>query len=91
MGFNPFHRTKIPDVLSKQTIWQSTNVGRTKIESYEGSDHPKFTILAVLVEEGPSTIEELGQRTKLGKDAVHHHLKGMRKAGYVQVLQGEKG
>ena len=66
-----------------------TPLGKEKVEKYEG-EGPKFRVLTVLSEEGPSSVAEIAEKSGIGTGKVKHFIEKLTKGGFVRPMRGEE-
>ena len=76
-------------VVGTHNTYGLTQLGKTKAEEF-ALDGPKWEVLAMLDENGPSTIQEISDETHLSTDKVRRILRDHIKSGYVHRTSQEE-
>ena len=85
--FTQFFKRKEP--VGIHHTYGLTVLGKTKAEEFSLSG-PKWEVLAVLNENGPSSVSEIAEEAKTSTDKVKAILKMLLRSGYVRRVSGEE-
>ena len=87
MGLTQFFKRK--PKAGSHSVFGVTPLGKTKAEEYSLSG-PKWEVLSVLNENGPSSVSEIANEVKASPEKVKAILRALMNTGYVRKVSSEE-
>lgn len=80
--------SNMPGIIREDLVIGLTNLGKTKAEQFS-LQGPKWEVLAMLNEAGPSSISEISDELKMSDKKVKKIVKSLIASGYVKRVSGD--
>lgn len=88
MNIGDFIRVHKKATVGTHSTYGLSALGKTKAEEFALSG-PRWEVLAMLNENGPSSVREIAEETKLSPEKVKAILRGHIRSGYVKKVSQE--